>query len=96
MVVTIVLVHHRIVLGEKQNVAAHRISESLERGEITNIVMIGFEQRGDAVLAHQQLRALEPLAAHALRVKSFLPVGSFGTESELRGILDHEDLHSGE
>src|SRR4029078_3397639 len=84
MIISIVLVHHRIMLGEKQHVAAHWISKSLERGEITNIVMIGFEQCCDAVLAHQHLRTIHALAAHALRVEAFLPIGYFRTKGKLR------------
>ena len=83
MIVTVVFIHHRVMLGKKQRVATHRISEALERGEIANVLMIGFEQCCDTVLAHQHLRPLDALAAHTIRVESFLPVRSFGTKSQL-------------
>ena len=84
MKIAVVLVHHRIMLGEEQHVAAHRISKTAERGQVTNVVMIGFEQRGDAVLFHDHLRPLHALVAHALGIEPLLPIRGFRTEGEFR------------
>ena len=96
MIVTVVFIHHRVMLGKKQRVAAHRISEALERSEVANVLVIGLEQCRDAVLAHQPLRPLDALAAHTIRVESFLPICSFRTKSQLRRILDHDSLQWGQ
>src|SRR5512144_2168161 len=90
MIISVVLIHDRIVLSEEQHVATHWISKSLERGEISNVVMIGFEKCGHTVLAHQRLRTIHALSSHALRIEALLPIGHFRTKSELRRILDHK------
>ncbi len=92
VIVAVMLVHHRIVFGEEQHVAAHRVGEALEPGEIADVVMIGFENRSDAVLAHHRLRALDAQPAHALGVKPLLPIRCFRTVSKLRCVLNHDRL----
>jgi hypothetical protein len=89
MVVTIVFVHDRIMLGKEKHIAAHRIGETFKRGEVTDVLMIRFENRRDPVLAHQRLRALDALLAHSVRIEPLLPIRCFGTKSELRRILNH-------
>src|SRR6476646_2978069 len=96
MIISVVLIHHRIVLSEEEHVATHWISKSLERGEISNVVMIGFENCGHAVLAHQRLRTIHALGSHALRIEALLPIGHFRTKSELRRILDHKRPPTGQ
>ena len=92
MVVAVVLVHHRIVLGEKQHVTAHRVDKTSERREIADVVMIGLEQRGDAMLFHDHLRPLHAPAAHALGIEPLLPIRGFRTESQFRRVVNHGKL----
>ena len=82
----------RIVLGEEQNVAAHRINNTFERREVSDVMRIGFEQRGDAVFAHQHLRAFHPFPAHSIGIESLLPIRRFGTERQLSCVVGHAHL----
>ena len=90
MVVTIMLVHHRVMLGKEKHVTTHRISKAFERCQVADVLMIGFDNRRDPMLAHQRLGALDALPTHAVGIEPFLPIRRFRTKSELRRILNHD------
>src|SRR4249920_1082619 len=52
--------------------------------------MIGFEQRGHAVLLHDRLRPRHALVAHAFGIETLLPIRGFRSEGEFGCILNHD------
>src|SRR5215204_5473809 len=56
--------------------------------------MVGFEERGDAMLLHNRLRPRDTLVAHALGVETLLPIGCFRTERQLRCVWNHVALQN--
>ena len=74
-------VHYRLLIREEEHVAAHGISETFERSQVPDVLVIRFEDRGNPMLTHQHLCALDALPAHAVRVETLLPIRCFRTKS---------------